>query len=321
MTPKQLQAMLSDDRFVIKDTAVYPQQFNELHENPNFIGSSKIPTIAGLNPWKSPFELWCEETGKTKKAEGDQDLFWFGHEMEPIIGRLAERKGYGSTLAANAVIRHQDHPWAVASPDFLLFTDSGEVEILEAKNTGWWARDDWAEDKAPDYAHVQIQWQLFVLGIFKAARVAGLIGGDPRSFVCPRFEADSCIQAALLQKAKDYRACVETNTPPDVSGPDIQTICDVFPGLEGETIELDEQAGALIKERDEIAKKLTDANANAKAIKALKDDLEAKLALMLGDAQAGVFEGRQVAKKLVQRKGYEVKPTEYWTISITNYKG
>jgi putative phage-type endonuclease len=321
MIDERLLGLCEPERIVMRTTEENREQFEALHEKePALVSSSKIPTIVGLNPFKSAFELWCEDTGRAKKPESDSDLLWMGHQMEPIIGRLAERRGLGRALPVCAVIRAHEPEWAIASPDFLLMREGEEPELLEAKNTGWWAKDQWGEDKAPDYAHVQVQWQLYVIGTVQAARIAGLIGGDPRNFVTCRFEVDSRIQETLLAAALKYRACIESDTPPEVGPEDKAAVCEAFPPTEGHIIELDDEAGALIKEHDEVAEILKAKNADAKKLEDLKKALQAKLALKLGDAEAGVFEGRQVVKKKVERKGYEVKPCEFWQVTVKNYK-
>lgn len=321
MLNQKLTGLLEPERIVMHTTEGNRDQFVELHEkDPGLVSSSKIPTIVGLNPFKSAFQLWCEDTGRAKKPEGDTDLLWFGQQVEPIIGRLAERRGLGEAVPVRAVVRARSPEWAIASPDFVLIQGDAEPQILEAKNTGWWAKDQWSDTAAPDYAHVQVQWQLYVIGTIRVARIAGLIGGDPRNFVTPQFETDSRIQEALLASALKYRACIESDTPPEVGAEDRTAVCEAFPGTEGVVVELDDEAGLLIKEHDEIAEVLKGKNADVKKLEDLKKALQAKLALKLGEAEAGVFEGRQVTKKKIKRSGYEVKPCEFWQVAVKTYK-
>ena len=57
----------------------------------NYIGSSEIGTICGLNPYSSPLQLWRYKTGRDSPRE-DNDFLWLGRRMEPVIGELFEKR-------------------------------------------------------------------------------------------------------------------------------------------------------------------------------------------------------------------------------------
>jgi len=40
------------------------------------IGGSDAPTVAGINPWKSPVELYMEKTGEIEPQEAGEKAYW-----------------------------------------------------------------------------------------------------------------------------------------------------------------------------------------------------------------------------------------------------
>ena len=49
------------------------------------IGGSDVSVIAGINPYKSAYQLWLEKTGQTEPAESENEYTHFGTVLEPVI--------------------------------------------------------------------------------------------------------------------------------------------------------------------------------------------------------------------------------------------
>ena len=58
-----------------------------------YIGGSDAGTILGLNPWKSPYTLWCEKTGLlTPEDISDKEAVWWGnYDEEGVARRFTEK--------------------------------------------------------------------------------------------------------------------------------------------------------------------------------------------------------------------------------------
>lgn len=56
----------------------------QLEARRGWIGASDVPVIVGVSPWKDPFTLWAEETGKVPVAEAGDAAKW-GNLLEPVI--------------------------------------------------------------------------------------------------------------------------------------------------------------------------------------------------------------------------------------------
>ena len=58
------------------------------------IGGSDVSVIAGINPYRSVFQLWLEKTGQTEPCESGNECTHFGTVLEPIVKQeFTERTG------------------------------------------------------------------------------------------------------------------------------------------------------------------------------------------------------------------------------------
>ena len=58
------------------------------------IGGSDVSVIAGINPYRSFFQLWLEKTGQTEPCENGNECTHFGTVLEPIVKQeFTERTG------------------------------------------------------------------------------------------------------------------------------------------------------------------------------------------------------------------------------------
>ena len=58
------------------------------------IGGSDVSVIAGINPYRSVYQIWLEKTGQIEPAESDNEYTHFGTILEPVIRKeFMERTG------------------------------------------------------------------------------------------------------------------------------------------------------------------------------------------------------------------------------------
>lgn len=171
----------------------------------DYLGASDQATLAGINPYKTPLELWEELTGRSGSFAGNKRSEW-GHNQEPLILGEYVRKVYGLAESRNDFITSRMwgetkfldlHSWTEATPGNPrlkahadLLDLSGETPVLiQAKNTGAYAaaqrkRDankgydpnDFSDNGIPLSVYFQEQWELYCYGI-ETAYVAVLIDG------------------------------------------------------------------------------------------------------------------------------------------------
>lgn len=130
------------------------------------IGSSDIATIVGLNPYKTPFQLWREKTGQVTEEQVETFAMRRGHYLEDAVARFFEDASGKTVIQRSAqedIYVHPDYNWARVSPDrrfWLTNVRNDDQGVLECKTARW----DVDGDNLPPYWFTQLQYQLGVMG-------------------------------------------------------------------------------------------------------------------------------------------------------------
>lgn len=143
------------------------------------IGASEIAAVAGLDPHRTPLDVWMLKRGLDEPFAGNAFTRW-GERLEAVIaGAYAEVRGV--LLDTRDTLRHPGEPWMLATPDrVVLDSAGGEERLLQVKNRGLRQADRWGEpgtDQVPDEVAAQCHWEMAVAGLH-LCDVAVLIGGN-----------------------------------------------------------------------------------------------------------------------------------------------
>lgn len=179
------------------------------------IGSSEIATIAGLNPFQNPIDLWQQKMGletATRSPELEEAAAW-GHCMEPLLAQWYSEK-CAIRLVTSPTLICEAYPWACATPDRLWEDLSVGVEI---KNVGARVAWHWTPEAPPDYVLAQVHWQMMVTGLRQWDVVASIAGMAP---VIYPIERNDEFLAKLVQAGLDFQAMIANDCPPPVDGSD-----------------------------------------------------------------------------------------------------
>jgi putative phage-type endonuclease len=274
------------------------------------IGASDIPAVAGISRYRGPWDVWASKVDGTE-WEGTDDTHW----GQFIEGRIIDWWAAGTDLnvANGGLYRHPEVPFVMASPDAVVVDDwqhRQPVAVVDAKNAGWYMANEWANDEAPVEYVAQITWQMLAAGVKKGYLVASMGGKAPT----PReFDYDDELAAELLVRATRFWKLVEDRTPPPIDGTvhASKWLASRYPDADPDMIRnLDPVDVAALRE-------LVDVKRRIKELERLQKERENQIKARLGDAAYGQFEGREMVRwTLVDRAGYEVKPTTYRKLHI-----
>jgi putative phage-type endonuclease len=193
------------------------------------IGGTDIAALAGLNPWKTPMDVYLEKLGLVEE-QPDNENMWWGREMEPILRKRYEQET-GHTLYSPGLVRHPDISWYAGTPDDLVnwrgiadmpgcWISSGGVDY---KTTGYSKIDDWGEpetDEVPDWIHCQADWYMGLTGAMWWD-VAVLFMGARREFRIYRILRNQEVIDRLIEIGRDFwEDHILTETPPPIDGSD-----------------------------------------------------------------------------------------------------
>lgn len=247
------------------------------------IGGSDAAAILGMNPWKSPMDVWLEKTGEFEDEPRDNEKMYWGNVLEDVVAREFTVRTGLRVRRRNAILKHKDHPFMLANVDRLVI---GHKAGLECKTAGQYTADDWAMG-VPEFYQAQVQHYMAVTG-YKVWYVAVLIGGQEFKFF--KLTRDNQFIKDLIEAEMNFWKKVEDRTPPPIDGTNASSelIKRLYPEAEKDKeVQLPYEAYELIQQYDNACEE-------EKQIKLLKDEAANRLKDMLGTAEKGFIHDRQV---------------------------
>ena len=183
------------------------------------IGGSDVSVIAGINPYKSVYQLWLEKTGQTEPAESENEYTHFGTVLEPVIREPVIRREFMERTGLKVRQKHmllqsETYPFMLANLDGVINLN-GEMCIFEAKTASAYKLDEWQSGIPPEYM-LQVQHYMAVTDARKAY-IAALIGGN--HFLYKLIESDETIISQIIAMEKYFwEVNVLGGIAPDIDG-------------------------------------------------------------------------------------------------------
>lgn len=240
-----------------------------------FIGGSDVAAILGVSPWKSPYELWLEKTGRAPKAEvtpEQQKRFDRGHRLEPVIldmlvDRLRDEGLEVEVLAKNERYVDSEHAFMACEIDFELRI-TGEIEIAgepvyldgehingDCKSVHPFAAKKWGEEGTDEVPIDYAAQFMHGLGITKKrlSIVASLIGMD--DLLVYWVERDEETIAGIRNRVCEFwNDCVLADVEPDPI--DFDDCKAIYSKANGASIEADTATHKAVHELAEVKARL-----------------------------------------------------------------
>lgn len=294
------------------------------------ITGTRFATILGLNPWSTPFEMWCAITKTYEKPFEDTIYTIAGKTIEPKLADYM-KKSYGMEITSPTDIWGKDYfnkTWGDFFPenphlggmwDFLSKDEDGKTDaVLEMKTTK--RAEDWEND-VPEYYALQAALYAYLLGVDDVIMVASFLEEkdyeNPKKFkpsaantitvefkVSERYP-DFADKVAEVEKWwADY---VDTGISPEF---DEKKDAEILAALRTNTLSPETDIEALIKEAEALKKELDEKAAavadKEKRLKVINDIIK----------EHAVSQFRDGDKKV------EVKGATYcWTVSRSETTG
>ncbi|SFO83348.1 putative phage-type endonuclease [Amycolatopsis arida] len=255
------------------------------------LGGSDVATACGLNPWRTPFQLWLEKTGRVGAAEFDatavERLRW-GQILEPVLLREWDDQHPEYILTGGAgIYADRDHPWMLGNVDGLAWDYSGALAgVVEVKTGGHRACAEWADDHVPIHYVCQAQWYLRLLDAPRAFVVALL---DTNTYLERVIERDDDLIADLVDAAAEFWGYVQRDDPPPADASDTtRRALARWPAMPGETVELDPLWHKHLARRRELSEQI-------KALEVERAGIDNRLRAAMGPAEQAHLNGHRVA--------------------------
>lgn len=184
------------------------------------VTGTRFATVLGLNPWSTPFEMWCAITKTYEKPFEDTIYTIAGKTIEPKQAEYM-KKSYGMDLITPTDRYGQDYfnkTWGDFFPenpyfggmwDYLGVDENGTVDtVLEMKTTK--RIEDWQND-APEYYTLQAALYAYLLGVDNVIMVASFLEEkdyeDPSKFV-PNIKNTITVEFKISERYPDFERMV-----------------------------------------------------------------------------------------------------------------
>lgn len=269
------------------------------------IGGSDIAAIVGLNPFKTPMQVWESKVHPVKDDSQSEPAYW-GNTLEEVVAKEYAKRTGRKVQRVNTQMQHKDFDFALANidravvnPDIAgraywtgdrLTTD----RILECKTANGFMAKQWGEagtDSVPDAYLVQCQWYMAVTGA-SVCDLAVLIGGQ--DFRIYTIERDDDLIGSLLVQGAAFWELVQNRTEPDpINYPEaVKKWANSNPDL---SLEADD---ILVDDLD----KIQDIKANIKELEAQEEVIKARVLFQMKDAETLTYKGHKVATFKTQNR-------------------
>lgn len=263
-------------------------------KRPKKLTGTRFATILGLNPWSTPFEIWCEVTRTYQKPFEDTIYTIAGKTIEPKQAEYMKQTYFMSNLVTPTDIWGKDYfrqtygdffresPVLGGMWDYLLYGKDGKpTTVLEMKTSK--RVEDWKDD-IPEYYALQAALYAYLLGVDEVIMVASFLEPKdydaPEKFVCsgentitrpfkvseryPDFEK-KYVKPAL----KWWKDFVESGISPAF---DERKDAEILKALRTNNLSPETDMAALVKEAEDLKAKL-----DAHAVEVAEDEKRYKV--------------------------------------------
>ena len=252
------------------------------------IGGSDCAAAVGLSRWKSPFQLWSEKTDRIIPTKAGEACYW-GSLMEPILRAEFTKRTNLEVHECPFFLRSKEHKHMLANIDGYVKNEDGSFSVLEIKTANAYAVQDW-QDGLPIEYFAQIMHYMVVTGM-SSAYVAVLLGGN--EFRIQKYDRDEeMIQHIVQMEEHFWYEYMLKDTPPEATAKDNELLGQLYPKSKEKAIEMPAKATDVLADYEKACKDLTLA-------KEAKEEAEAKLKMMLADAEVGIIDGYKISWKNV----------------------
>lgn len=165
-------------------------------KRPKKITGTRFATVLGLNPWSTPFEIWCAVTKTYEKPFEDTIYTIAGKTIEPKQAEYMKKAYAMTNLVTPTDIYGEDYfkkTWGDFFRDvdifgglwdYLLYENGKPTTVLEMKTTK--RSEDWANG-VPEYYALQAALYAYLLGVDDVIMVCSFLEAKdyehPENFV------------------------------------------------------------------------------------------------------------------------------------------
>lgn len=273
----------------MSNTIIRPKDRAEwLEYRKDGIGSSEVATILGLNPWETPYQLWRRKKGLDAPKD-ETFAMKAGHYLEDAVSQFWTDETGREVIKSSAgdwLYKNTEKGFLQASPDRTFWIpgkpkNNDNKGILECKTT----QMSIDADDLPKHWFCQVQYQLGVAELQQGS-LAWLCSGREFGYKDIAFVPD--FYGWMIEEIERFWV---DNIIGNIE-PEATSVADVITKYarhtDGKIIEVTEDIAQTCAQLKEVREQIS-------ALESTKDELEAKIKLGFGDAEAISYGGSTLA--------------------------
>jgi predicted phage-related endonuclease len=288
---------------IVDTTGLTPEQIFDKRE----YGASLSPGICGVGfKTESRYKAFLLKAYNIKDEhdESTLNLFWWGHELEPLIAKRFTLETGLAFKGHQILVRHPRLPFMTCLLDGLLENDE-IVDFKAMTRYGSKGLVDGDPSTLPMRAHVQAAHQMACCETDKA-HWACFCGPELaiKKFVIHRNEEVVSLVETLVTEFKEL---VDTLTPPsEFVLADFEVMRRLFNKTDDEPLCMTDDEAL-----DDVARQYMEAKESRLEAEKLEKCLQAQLLEAMGNSPSADLPTFTLAREWRQRKGHVVKPSKY----------
>lgn len=260
------------------------------------IGGSDAGAILGLNPYKSPYALWAEKTGKVIQEDiSDKESVRLGNDLEQYVAERWMEKTGKKLRRENNILYNSNYPFAHANIDRAVV---GEPDAgFEAKTTSSYdILKQCREGKFPDTWYCQVCHYMMVTGAKRWYLGVLVFGHGFFEFTIERNDAE----IESLEKAEaDFWSKVTSDTPPTIDGAESTLEAVKAMNLHGEPVSVDL---SFVRDHVDMYSAVT---RQIKELEKIRDQHKASIMSFMRDAETGSTDNVKITWKSQERSTFK----------------
>lgn len=250
------------------------------------IGGSDAGAICGLNPWRSPIDVYVDKTNEKIEAEVETEAMRVGTDLEDYVARRFCEATGKKVHRKNVMMQSEEYPFMLANVDRIV---TGEKALLECKTANAYAAEQWSDGKCPESYEIQCHHYMAVTGMEKVYLACLIMGID---FVICEIDRDEELIQNLCQIEKDFwenHVLAKRMPPPDGSESAGNAIKEMYTASKEEILELP-QLGKQMERYDEISQQMS-------ILKEEQEQIKQEIQLEMEEADTAYIGDRKITWK------------------------
>lgn len=198
------------------------------------IGASDTPAILGIDPYRSPLDVYYQKTGEREEEPANLPCR-VGLALEPLIQRLYEEETGRKIVETQVRVSNECFPYMLATIDGM--TDDGR--IVEFKTTQSYSKgleigEEGTDEIPATWLAQVVHQQILSPSEHMEADVAILRGNSKFSVHTVKYDHDLG-KIIVNACAEFWQRIQDRNPPPATRGSDCRVLAKLYPEAEGET--------------------------------------------------------------------------------------